>query len=77
QDPAIPAGHPEDAHICRRWRARLERAHGIAFAPESAARRFAVEYVPAAGGTFGFHGVANIARFVDDLAIRQVDFGSR
>ncbi|MGH8696422.1 MAG: DUF5672 family protein, partial [Burkholderiales bacterium] len=42
QDPAIPAGHPEDAHICRRWRARLERAHGIAFAPESAARRFAV-----------------------------------
>jgi tetratricopeptide (TPR) repeat protein len=75
QDPAIPAGHPEDAHICRRWRARLEQAHGIAFAPESAARRFSIEYVPAADPTFGFHGVANLARFVDDPAVRKAEFG--
>jgi tetratricopeptide (TPR) repeat protein len=77
QDPAIPAGHPEDAQICRRWRPRLEEMHGIAFAPEATARRFAFEYVPAAGATLGFHGVANIARFVDDPAIRKAAFGSR
>jgi tetratricopeptide (TPR) repeat protein len=76
QDPAIPAGHPEDAHICRRWRGRLEHAHGIAFAPEPIARRFSIEYVPAAGPLFGFHGVANIARFVDDPGVRKVDFPS-
>jgi tetratricopeptide (TPR) repeat protein len=77
QDPAIPAGHPEDAHICRRWRAHLESAHGITFAPESAAGRFSVEYVPAPGATFGFHGVANIARYVDDPAVRAADFAAQ
>ncbi len=52
--------HPEDVVICRDLRPWLEREHGIKFAPEELANRFAIE---AGGvidkrynGAFGYHG---------------------
>jgi hypothetical protein len=59
-DPAITTYHPEDVAICRTHRRHLERAHGIRYAPEEAARRFSIEGYKQPGRTytneFGFHG---------------------
>ena len=66
----VPApGVAEDVLICRTWRRTLEREHGIRFAPPAVAARFAYERVPPPGPTFGFHGLFNAWRHLDDAGL--------
>jgi Protein of unknown function (DUF5672) len=65
-------GENADWLVCRAYRPQLESDFGIRFAPESIADRFSYETV-AAGEltkhrppTFGFHGMGNMWRYVDD-----------
>jgi hypothetical protein len=62
-------GHPEDVAICRTHRDRLVRQHGLRFADEATASRFAYERTPASGREFGFHGAFNLPALLspDDL----------
>jgi hypothetical protein len=55
-----------DTIICRTHRPALERQYGIRFAPESLAVKFSYENEAPAGPTFGFHGMANMWRYVED-----------
>lgn len=60
-DPEIKQTHPEDHHICRTYRAHLEKKHGIKFAPEHVAADFSIEGWKGDrnyNGQFGFHGHA-------------------
>ncbi len=60
---------PEDELICRTWRPVLEREHAIRFAPPAVADRFAHERTPPRGPTFGFHGLFNLWRHLDDAEL--------
>ena len=64
QDPRIVVEGAEDETICRRFRPLLEREHGIRFADETLADRFAFETGYPVGRPFGFHGLYNFARVV-------------
>jgi hypothetical protein len=59
-------GVPEDELIGRVWRPALEREHNIRFAPPGIAARFAYERALPGGPTFGFHGLFNLWRHLDD-----------
>lgn len=65
QDPRIEALPTEDEAICRTYRNHLEAAHGIRFAPEAIADRFAFEASYFASVPFGFHGLFNFWMFLD------------
>lgn len=71
-DSRITELHPEDQVLCRKWRAHLEREHGVSFAPPALARRFAFENEAPQGPTFGFHGPRNLPRFLDEAALAVV-----
>lgn len=62
-------GHPEDVAICRTHRDQLEREHGLRFADDATAFRFAYERTPASGREFGFHGAFNLPALLspDDM----------
>jgi hypothetical protein len=60
---------PEDDQICRRYRPRLIADFGIRFAPESIADRFSYERSMPEGPTFGFHGLFNMWRHVEDVEL--------
>jgi len=60
RDPAMQIRHPEDICICQLNRRRLEHDHGMRFADAAIAQRFSWERLPAAGPTFGFHGLFNM-----------------
>jgi tetratricopeptide (TPR) repeat protein len=70
QDPRIVLAGAEDETICRAFRPLLERDHGIRFAEEQVADRFAFEAAYPVGRPFGFHGLFNFCRVVppDELA---------
>lgn len=55
----------EDELICRVLRPKLEKA-GFRFAPAAVADRFSYERMLPEGETFGFHGLFNMWRHVDD-----------
>lgn len=74
QDPAIEITHPEDQAICRVYRDYLERRHGMAFAPDAVADRFAFEHIEPATLPFGFHGAINMARFADAPGWAYLDY---
>ncbi len=59
----------EDTLIGRAFRPLLERDHGIRFAPRAVADRFSYEGILPHGPTFGFHGVFNLWRHLDDAAL--------
>lgn len=61
----LEPGMPEDHVVCRTHRAALE-ALGLRFAPEALANRFSYERALPAQPTFGFHGVFNLWRHVED-----------
>lgn len=67
-------GEAEDVQICRIFREHLEQHHGLRFAPEEIARKFAFERSARLGTEFGFHGVFNMidvmppAEFAEMLA---------
>ena len=62
QDPSLRMRHPEDICICHDHRVRLEREHGMSFAPLALARHFAYERLLPPAPTFGFHGLFNLHR---------------
>ena len=62
-------GVPEDELIGSRWRRELECMHGIRFAPAALADRFAYERILPRSATFGFHGLFNLWRHLDDAEI--------
>ena len=62
----VHADAPEDDLICRRNRTYLEQAHGIRFAPAEVAERFAYESGEPQRSTFGFHGLFNLWRHLDE-----------
>ena len=65
-DLRIDDEHPEDIALCRTYRHLLEKEHGVNFAPVALARRFAYENDDSQGPTFGFHGVYNLPRVLDE-----------
>ena len=75
-DPRVTLGDAEDITIGRTARPLLEAAHGIRFATEALADRFAFEAAYPIGQPFGFHGLFNFARVVpeDDLAALTPSF---
>ncbi len=60
---------PEDDLIGRHNRPWLEQAHGIRFAPADVADRFAYERGEPQRPTFGFHGLFNLWRHLDDSQV--------
>jgi hypothetical protein len=65
--------HPEDYVICELHREQLIKQHGIKFAPPELASKFAFEFIPPSGPTFGFHGFANFhAVFPDPFLIEYL-----
>jgi hypothetical protein len=65
RDPHIVPDEAEDVAICRTYRAYLEQTHGIRFAPEAVADRFAFEASYWTSPPFGFHGLFNFWMFLD------------
>lgn len=59
-------GTPEDHQVCRVHRRTLVDALGVRFAPETLAAAFSYERSLPTRSTFGFHGVFNLWRHVDD-----------
>ncbi len=59
-----PPEETEDEFICRTHRRTLERKHGIRFAPDHVADRFAYERAPPLQPSFGFHGLFNLPRHI-------------
>jgi Flp pilus assembly protein TadD len=70
QDPRIVLQENEDLAIGATFRPLLELDHGIRFATETLADRFAFEAAYPIGQPFGFHGLFNFCRVVpaDELA---------
>jgi Flp pilus assembly protein TadD len=70
QDPRIVLQENEDLAIGATFRPLLELDHGIRFATEALADRFAFEAAYPIGQPFGFHGLFNFCRVVpaDELA---------
>lgn len=68
-DNRIQALHPEDEVLCRVHRRMLERDHGVSFAPEALARRFAFENESPRAPAFGFHGAYHLPRVLDEATI--------
>jgi hypothetical protein len=62
----------EDVLIGTTWRSALETDFGIRFAPAGIADQFAYEYGMPRQPTFGFHGVFNMWRHVEDSAMFEI-----
>jgi tetratricopeptide (TPR) repeat protein len=62
----LNADENEDTAICVRHRDLLETRHGIAFADERVADRFAFDVGRPIGPTLGFHGVFNFWQILSD-----------
>lgn len=69
---SAPDGANEDEVICRIYREWLEREHGIQFAPPQVANQFAYERCVQEEPTFGFHGLFNMWRHVDDATMVDI-----
>lgn len=65
-------GHNEDDLICRIHRSSLETKHGIKFAPAPLAERFSYERQIPDLPTFGFHGLFNMWRHVEDAEMVDI-----
>ncbi len=57
---AEKAPYAEDIAICCAYRERLERQHGIRFAPAEVADRFAAEAIVPTAKVFGFHNLMHL-----------------
>lgn len=57
---AEKAPYAEDIAICCAYRERLERQHGMRFAPPDVADRFAAEAIVPTATTFGFHNLMHL-----------------
>lgn len=71
-DPRITLVDAEDLTIGRAFRPLLEREHGIRFADEAMADRFAFEAAYPIGKPFGFHGLFNFCRVVSPAELTRL-----
>lgn len=62
----------EDTLMCRRWRKALESEFNIRFANSELAHQFSYERSLPALPTFGFHGLFNIWRHIDDSELEEL-----
>jgi hypothetical protein len=69
--PSMTMSHPEDLCICHENRERLEREHGVRFAPVDVASRFSFERSVPDHATFGFHGLFNLHRVLAPAALHE------
>ena len=69
-DPRITDMPIEDVAICRAYRPLLEADHGIRFASEPVADRFAFEATYPKGMPFGFHGLFNFWLFFQETDLQ-------
>ncbi len=67
-----PNGQPEDHYICRTLRPMLESRHNIRFAPPEIAARFAYECSHPEAPSFGFHGLYNMWRHLEDAEVPEL-----
>ncbi|MEO5763771.1 MAG: DUF5672 family protein, partial [Casimicrobiaceae bacterium] len=72
QDPRIILEDAEDLTIGHAFRPLLESEFAIRFADEALADRFAFEAAYPVGRPFGFHGLFNFARVVDDAELASL-----
>lgn len=68
----LVADRNEDELICRVHRSHLEEKYGIRIAPTEIANMFAYERALPNNPTFGFHGVFNMWRHVEDGAMTNI-----
>jgi hypothetical protein len=68
----LPPETNEDDFVCRQQRSVLEQEYGIAFAPEATADRFAYERSMPDRPSFGFHGLFNMWRHVEDREMAEL-----
>jgi hypothetical protein len=61
----------EDTFICRLYRRFLENKYGIKFAPEEIADKFSYERSEPVGNPFGFHGLFNMWRNIQDEKVED------
>ena len=62
-------GIAEDEQICRIYREKLESQFGIKFSSELIADQFSYERTLPDAPTFGFHGIFNIWRYLEDSEV--------
>jgi tetratricopeptide (TPR) repeat protein len=76
QDPRVELVEAEDFTIGRTFRPLLEREHGVRFADDALADKFAFEAAYPIGMPFGFHGLYNFCRVVaeEELAALAPQF---
>lgn len=67
-----PGDIAEDVYIGRGLRPDLEKQHAIRFATESVANHFSYEYSEPECPTFGFHGLFNLWRHIEDAQMLRV-----
>lgn len=70
--PNVEGDFALDDYMCRGYRPTLERECGIRFAPTKLADQFAYERKQPEGPTFGFHGIFNFWRHVDDSEMKLI-----
>jgi len=56
----------EDICLCKTYREYLESRHGIRYADEATAHRFAFEFTSDTPPSFGFHGLANLVQIMSE-----------
>jgi hypothetical protein len=69
--PADPS-HNADWLTCRIYRPVLEAEYGIRYAPGKIADQFSHELAAPSGPTFGFHGLGNMWRYVEDAELSAI-----
>ena len=70
-----PAGtYVDDVFICHTARDELEKKHGIKIAPEAIADRFSYERHKPTQPSFGFHGLFNFWRHIDDAEMEAMPY---
>src|SRR5581483_11878539 len=72
RDPRVTLAEAEDVTIGRVFRPLLEREHGVRFASEAEADRFAFEAAYPIGKPFGFHGLFNFVRVVPQAELASL-----
>lgn len=70
-NPRWPEWHPDDEVLSRSQRETLERDHGVHFAPDDIAQRFAAGAEPSRAPSFGFQGAQHLARVLDDATMQR------
>ncbi|MFY9287618.1 MAG: DUF5672 family protein [Alphaproteobacteria bacterium] len=71
--PLPPTGqYVDDTFICHTARDYLEKTHAIKIAPEEVADKFSYERHKPDQPTFGFHGIFNFWRHMDDVEMEEI-----